>query len=212
MLAILELPEFRRRVAGLTVDAYESLVEQGLAPKRGELIHGAVIEKIFKSPLQVDLAKFIHERFLQQLPAGHSSFSEGPLRFVDFEPEPDISVVRGARADFRGSHPTEVKLVVKVAISSVPLTANKLQCTPKPESINIGSCWQRRRKSRFIQARRQELTRHCRCTVWVKPQPAVACRNSVFRLTNSSSEERTIAFNEQGHVVAGIGSGTVKSW
>ncbi len=119
MSAILELPELRERVARWSVDEYETLVNQGLAPKRGELIHGIIIDKMSKSPLHVDLSRWIYDEVCKHLPSGYTVFQESPLRLADSEPEPDVSVVRGIRSDFRGKHPTTATLVVEVAVSSV---------------------------------------------------------------------------------------------
>ncbi len=43
------------------------------------------------------------------------------MRLADSVPEPDATVVRGSRADFRSRPPTTAELVVKVAVSSVAL-------------------------------------------------------------------------------------------
>jgi len=46
---------------------------------------------------------------------------EDPLTLADSEPEPDISIVRGAPADFLSAHPTRAELVIEVAVSSQAL-------------------------------------------------------------------------------------------
>lgn len=119
MLAILERPEFRRRVAGLTVAAYESLVERGLAPQRGELIRGVIVEKMSKSPLHSDLCDWMRDEVRRQLPATYKVSQERPLRLRDSEPEPDLCVLRGSRADFQSKNATTALLVVEIAVSSV---------------------------------------------------------------------------------------------
>ena len=119
MVAILEIPEFRRRVTGLTVDAYESLVEQGLAPKKGELIRGVIIEKMSKSPLHSDLCDWLRDELRRQLSNTYKVSQERPLRLTDSEPEPDLCVLHGSRADFQTRNATTALLTVEIAVSSV---------------------------------------------------------------------------------------------
>src|SRR5207253_350542 len=55
---------------------------------------------------------------LAQLPSGYIAWKEEPLTFIDSEPEPDVSIVRGTESDFTEAHPTTAELVVEVAVSS----------------------------------------------------------------------------------------------
>lgn len=125
MSSILELPEARARAMRWTVEDYEQfavmLVEHGILSRRAELIRGIIIEKMPKSSLHVDLAKWLYDAFLRLVPPGHMIFQEGPLRLADSEPEPDVMVVRGTRAETRRGHPTAALLVVEVAVSSVAM-------------------------------------------------------------------------------------------
>lgn len=121
MSAILEIPEVRRRVSRLTVQEYHRLGECNDAGRRTELIRGIVIEKMSKSPLHRILASRLYNFFLARLPKGFSVWKEEPLTFSDSEPEPDLSVVRGAEADFAAAHPTTAELVIEVAVSSAAL-------------------------------------------------------------------------------------------
>ena len=125
MSSILELPEARARAVRWSVEDYEQYGERltglGVLPKRTELIRGIIIEKMPKSALHVDLSGWICDEFKKQRPPDHMVFQEGPLRLADSEPEPDISVVRGTRADFRGKHPTTALLVVEFAVTTVAM-------------------------------------------------------------------------------------------
>ena len=40
---------------------------------------------------------------------------------ADSEPEPDLAVVRGPRADYRTAHPATAQLVIEVAVSSIEI-------------------------------------------------------------------------------------------
>ena len=55
MLPVLEKPAFRKRALPLSVEAWHGLIAADLAPKRSELIHGAVIGKVSKSFLHTKL-------------------------------------------------------------------------------------------------------------------------------------------------------------
>src|SRR5262245_16848894 len=116
--ALLELPEVRQRVSPLSVEEYHRLGEYNERGKRTELIRGIVIEKMSKSPLHRAIVSLLYRLFLTRLPAGFMVWQEQPLTFVDSEPEPDISVVRGRERDFLKAHPSTAELVVENAVSS----------------------------------------------------------------------------------------------
>src|SRR5207244_3984849 len=121
MSAILEIPEVRRRVSPLSVEEYHRLGEYNENGRRTELIRGFVIEKISKSPLHSIIGSLLHRLLLVQIPAGFSLWKEEPLTFIDSEPEPDISVVKGDEFGFVEAHPSTAELVVEVAVSSPTL-------------------------------------------------------------------------------------------
>src|SRR5512139_964528 len=113
MSAILEIPEVRQRISRLSVEEYHRLDEFNEHGRRTELIRGIVIEKMSKSPLHFSLAKWLYDTLAPILPEGYLVRQEGPLTLSDSEPEPDIAVVRGARADFLQTHPTTAELVAE---------------------------------------------------------------------------------------------------
>jgi Uma2 family endonuclease len=121
MAAILEIPEVRRRVSPLSLEEYHRLGEFNARGRRTELIRGIVIEKMSKSPLHFSIVKRLYDLIARTLPSGFLVRQEGPLTLADSEPEPDISVVRGAEAEFRAAHPSTAELVVEVAVSSPAL-------------------------------------------------------------------------------------------
>jgi len=121
MPAILEIPDVRRRVSTLTVEEYHRLDEFNEHGRRTELIRGIVIEKMSKSPLHYGLTKRLYDFFAANAPPGFVVRSEGPITLADSEPEPDVSVVRGAEKDFFRQHPQSAELVIEVAVSSVEL-------------------------------------------------------------------------------------------
>lgn len=118
MLPVLENPAFRKRALPLSVEAWHGLIAANLAPKRSELIHGAVIEKPTKSFLHTKLSAALLEILQQSLGLEWWVRKEDPLTFSNSEPEPDLSVVAGRRDDYQ-EHPKTGALVVEIAVSSV---------------------------------------------------------------------------------------------
>jgi Uma2 family endonuclease len=121
MVAILEMPEVRRRVSRLSVDEYHRLNEFNENGRRTELIRGIVIEKMSKSPLHAALAKRLYDRIARSAGAGLVVRREDPLALADSEPEPDVAVVAGAEEDFFKAHPTTAELVIGEAVSNPAL-------------------------------------------------------------------------------------------
>jgi Uma2 family endonuclease len=88
---------------------------------RIELLDGLLVPKMTKKPphrLGTSLARVALEAIV---PAGWYVDEQEPITTDDSEPEPDVSVVRGARRDYADRHPLpeEVALVVEVADESL---------------------------------------------------------------------------------------------
>src|SRR2546430_8414004 len=96
MLAILEIPEVRQRVSPLSLEEYHRLDEFNENGRRTELIRGIVIQKMSKSPLHSSISKSLYDRIAAMLPEGFLVRRGGPITPSDSEPEPDISLLRGA--------------------------------------------------------------------------------------------------------------------
>lgn len=115
MTALLDLPEIRRRAAKFSVEDYHRFGEH----LRAELLKGVVIEKMPQSPRHAVLTESLHDALRLAVPAGVHIRQEKPLTTSDSEPEPDLAIVRGARADYLGRHPATALLVIEVAISTI---------------------------------------------------------------------------------------------
>ncbi|MGC8642732.1 MAG: Uma2 family endonuclease [Isosphaeraceae bacterium] len=119
------LPFRGRRQVRLTVEKYEAMIASGAFSKRDrfELIEGSLVQKMTKYPPHVMATGLCHDAISQSLPSGWHARQEAPVRIAerDSEPEPDVSVARGARTDYLKRHPEphEIALVVEVADSSV---------------------------------------------------------------------------------------------
>lgn len=118
MLPVLENPDFRKRALPLSVEAWHGLIAANLAPKRSELIHGVIIEKMSKSFLHTRLSAMLLETLTSTLGQGWWVRKEDSLTFSDSETEPDLSVVPGVPSDYQ-EHPRSAVLVIGIAVSSI---------------------------------------------------------------------------------------------
>ena len=116
MTELLEVPAIRQRVARLSVEDYHRLGELPV-----ELLRGTIIEKMSKSPFHYSTVEELREILTAQIKPGWVLRQEGPLTLADSEPEPDLCVVHGKKADFLRVHPGTAELVIEVAVSSLEI-------------------------------------------------------------------------------------------
>jgi Uma2 family endonuclease len=109
----------------LTVEEYDRLAAAGtLVDLRVELIDGFLVRKPIPGPPHARAVEAAHEYIDRLLPPGWWMQAETPVRIPRFDvPEPDLSIVRGRRADFRGRHPSsgDIALLVEVADGTLEL-------------------------------------------------------------------------------------------
>ncbi|MEY2881595.1 MAG: hypothetical protein RLZZ15_3975 [Verrucomicrobiota bacterium] len=125
MSSILELPTVRQRVARISVESYHTMSELRLVEERTELLRGAIVEKMTKTPLHVSVVERLYELFRAAGRPRRVVRKEHPLTLADSEPEPDIAVVAGEPNDFRKSHPRSALLVAEVVVSSEAIDREK---------------------------------------------------------------------------------------
>lgn len=127
MLAILEEAAVRERLHVVSVAEYHRMILAGSLAENLELIRGALVEKMPKSPLHTSIVEMLRDHLVVVFPPGWFLRQEQPLTFGDSEPEPDLAVIRGSRSDFRGAHPTTAALVIEVVVASERLDRIKLE-------------------------------------------------------------------------------------
>lgn len=127
MLEVLDSPDIRKQVAPITIERYHRMIDLGVFDEwKVELLNGVLVEKMSKSELHLFVVDFLMELLL-----GFCSRSdlwvrkEDPITIGTSEPEPDISVIKGSRSQFRRSKPTTAQFVVEVAISSLAIDRAK---------------------------------------------------------------------------------------
>jgi Uma2 family endonuclease len=109
----------------LTVSQYHQLLEAGILKDRDpiELLEGWLVEKLTETPPHSLASELVREQLEGIVPSGWHVQSPHPVTTGDSEPEPDASVVRGKRRDYKNRHPgpKDVGLTVEVADSSLEL-------------------------------------------------------------------------------------------
>ena len=116
MNALLEHPAIRERAARISVEDYHRLGELPV-----ELLSGTIVSKMSKSPTHYTAGEDLREILTGQIQPGYILRAEGPLTFADSEPEPDLCIVKGTKADFRHTHPTTAELIIEIAVSSLEI-------------------------------------------------------------------------------------------
>ncbi len=107
----------------MSVDEYERLADAGfLKDRRVELINGWLVRKMTTKPPHVVAVDATREAIAAVLPRDWWLRDEKPVRIPEFdEPEPDVSVVRGSRQDYRSRHPGpgDIEFLVEVSDTSL---------------------------------------------------------------------------------------------
>ena len=107
----------------LSVDQYHELIRTGIIDEDApvELLYGLLVQKMPKNPPHRVTTPEIRDRLAEKLPAGWFADSQEPITTEDSEPEPDVSVVRGQRRDYRRRHPqpSDVGMLIEVADASL---------------------------------------------------------------------------------------------
>jgi Uma2 family endonuclease len=108
----------------ITVDEYERIIAAGALedPGRVELIDGYMVDKMGKNADHRYTTKEVLKALDSRLPPGWTSQKEEPVRIPEYdEPEPDVAIIRGSDADYRGRLPTadDVTLLVEVSESTL---------------------------------------------------------------------------------------------
>ncbi len=125
MESILDAPSARQATYRLSVEHYHQLNESGLLRNDVELLDGYLIKKMPKSPLHTFICQWLLEALRRFLPAGFIVRQEQPITTASSEPEPDLSVVRGASADYREQHPKSAEFVIEVAVNTEEIDLRK---------------------------------------------------------------------------------------
>lgn len=116
--SISEEPMFR-----LSVAQYHEMIEHGILTTDDpvELLEGYLVTKMPKKRRHSLVTQRSRIAIEKLLPPGWFLDVQEPVTLQDSEPEPDISVIRGNREQFRDQHPTgsDVGMLVETADTSL---------------------------------------------------------------------------------------------
>jgi Uma2 family endonuclease len=106
-----------------SVDDYEEMIRLGVLTKRDrvELIRGEIVAKMPIGPKHAGCVNRSIQLFARVLGRAAIVASQNPVRLLDSEPEPDLSLLR-PREDFYASghpEPPDIFLIIEVADSSL---------------------------------------------------------------------------------------------
>ena len=111
------------RLARLTVDQYEAMVESGVFTKRDRftLVNGVLVTKLTKNRPHVIATEETRRHLERIIPPGWHVMSEAPVCLPpDSVPEPDVALVRGEPRDYADHpRPADLALIVEIAEASV---------------------------------------------------------------------------------------------
>jgi Uma2 family endonuclease len=121
-----------------TAEEYEQIAEI-LDDDRVELIDGYLVKKMTKLPPHVLACARVLAAITRLMPAGWHARPGEPVRLGQrSEPEPDVSLARGAPDDYSGAHPgpSDIGLLVEVADTTLPKDRRRTQ-TYGPAGIPV---------------------------------------------------------------------------
>ncbi len=107
-----------------------------------------------KSPFHAYLVRVLLKLLQAAVPEGFIVSTEQPITCSDSEPEPDLSVIRGAIADFRHAHPRTAELVIEICVSSHEYDRSKLRAYA---IAGVKECWLVLGPEKQIEVHRQAL-------------------------------------------------------
>jgi Uma2 family endonuclease len=107
----------------LTIQQFETMIDAGVFPEgvRVELLGGMLVDKMTKKPPHSIASGQTRDLLARMVPPGWFVDEEKPIAIgLEDRPEPDVTVVRGRRNDYRerAPGPKDLALVVEVSDTS----------------------------------------------------------------------------------------------
>jgi Uma2 family endonuclease len=116
-------------LARFSVEQYHRMIGSGAFTEEDplELIDGWVVKKMPKGP-EHELAVGETQDHLQHcLPPGWHVRNQSPITLATSEPEPDVTLARGRRNDFRDRHPGPDDIALLIEASDTTLAIDRLK-------------------------------------------------------------------------------------
>jgi Uma2 family endonuclease len=123
--AATDVPPFP--VARFSVQQYHRMVECGAFTEHDglELIDGWLVKKMAKEPAHEYAIGQVEELLRARAPEGWHVRNQAPITLARSEPEPDLTVVRGERGDYRDHHPGAADIGLAVEIADTTLATDR---------------------------------------------------------------------------------------
>lgn len=111
----------------LSVKQYHRMIETGILTEDDpvELLRGLLVEKMSKNPPHTTATGLVRDALAEIIPPGWFVNAQEPITLSSSEPEPDVSIIRGDRRAFRGSHPAPIDLGLLVEVSESTLDRDR---------------------------------------------------------------------------------------
>jgi Uma2 family endonuclease len=106
-----------------SVEQYQQMIASGTIAEDApvELLEGWIVTKMSKNPPRIYSTEESAELIREVLPRGYFIQRQDPITTSDSQPEPDVSVIKGNRQDFKTRLPNldEIVLVIEVSDSTL---------------------------------------------------------------------------------------------
>ena len=156
---------------------------------RLELLEGWVVQKMAKGAAHEFSIGQLEEAIRTLLPLGWHVRNQAPITLARSEPEPDLTIVRGNRADYRDHHPQAGDVVLVIEISDTTLATDRLKARTYA-AAGISEYWIVSLESRSVEVHRA---------------PALDQREAAYREQETFREAETVRL-----VVGGTDRGAIR--
>lgn len=173
-----------------TVEQYRQLGDIGmLTPEdRVELLEGWLVKKMNQRPIHGFIVGLLNAWFQQELPTGWIVRCQLPITTEHSEPEPDLTILKGAHADFRHQHPggLDCRLVVEIADTSLDKDRAKasIYCQAGVEEywiVNVAEkCLERYRFSDVSENAEPEMVQADAISIGIGGRELTICLRALF--------------------------------
>jgi Uma2 family endonuclease len=142
-------------IARFSVEQYHRMIDSGAFTEddRLELIEGWVVQKMAKGPEHEFSVGQVEEAIRVLLPSNFHVRNQAPITLSASEPEPDLTIARGSRADFRDRHPNAGDIALVIEISDTTLATDRLKLRTYA-AAGIAECWIVNLEARSVETHR----------------------------------------------------------
>ncbi len=177
----------------LSVAQYHTMLQVGILEEgdRLELLEGILVAKMTKNPPHRLSTGLLQDALLAIIPANYHLNLQEPITLADSEPEPDLTIVRGQRLDYRDRHPVAADVVLVIEVADSTLERDRTSKQRIYARAGIAIYWILNLRDRQLEvyteplaATSEEEAHYAQCTIFAETASV-----SVFWLDGSSDRE-----------------------